>query len=446
MTERLTPPAPLHGHRHAHVHAHDDGAGGACARSRPSPWAWDRSAPRRRSGVVATFGWYQLLRPVVVGLVHGLAGSAAVALLVLATIQDTGTALVYLVIFCVGVAAGMAVLTTVIGLPFWVARARSAQINRWLTIGSGVLSLALRALPRLPDRLRRRPLHRRLPLGAGLGGGCRARDNTGADGDARFRGSPSDTARWLILLALPLAGLVLLIARPELDLEWRHQPSHFWLVLGVAGVNVALAYLDERGGEPATRRAPPAHLPRVRSERRVPGAPCTGDARCAVARIEPRLRDRHAGRPDAGLRLCGRIGTAARRSARSTRAATCRKLRAGIVGLMAAWGAASLLELPPLNAAVPPAEVAPPLRALALVAVAPLRLAAWHFVRLSSAPGPAAAPRTRGGARAAGGGDAHGRRQPRLAPELVGMARAHGRSRSAPWRSVPGSSTDGSAP
>ena len=94
------------------------------------------------SGVVATFGWYQLLRPVAVGLVHGLAGSAAVALLVLATIQDTGTALVYLVIFCVGVAAGMAVLTTVIGLPFWIARARSVQINRWLTIGSGVLSLA----------------------------------------------------------------------------------------------------------------------------------------------------------------------------------------------------------------------------------------------------------------------------------------------------------------
>ena len=80
--------------------------------------------------------------PVVVGLVHGLAGSAAVALLVLATIQDTGTAIAYLVIFCVGVAAGMAVLTTVIGLPFMVSRRRSAQINRWLTIGSGVLSLA----------------------------------------------------------------------------------------------------------------------------------------------------------------------------------------------------------------------------------------------------------------------------------------------------------------
>lgn len=141
MTERLTPPAPLHGHDHEHVHAHD---------TAPEDHAHGHAHIHGHgtdphlggvSGVVATFGWYQLLRPVAVGLVHGLAGSAAVALLVLATIQDTGTALVYLVIFCVGVAAGMAVLTTVIGLPFWIARARSAQINRWLTIGSGLLSL-----------------------------------------------------------------------------------------------------------------------------------------------------------------------------------------------------------------------------------------------------------------------------------------------------------------
>ena len=48
----------------------------------------------------------------------------------------------YLVIFCAGVAAGMAILTTLIGLPFLVSRARSERINRWLTIGSGVLSLA----------------------------------------------------------------------------------------------------------------------------------------------------------------------------------------------------------------------------------------------------------------------------------------------------------------
>ena len=83
----------------------------------------------------------------VLSLPHGWAMGAqsqsnALVLLVLATIQDTGAAIGYLVVFCLGVAAGMAALTTVIGLPFWIARARSQQINRWLTVGSGVLSLA----------------------------------------------------------------------------------------------------------------------------------------------------------------------------------------------------------------------------------------------------------------------------------------------------------------
>ncbi len=137
ITERLTPPAPMHGHPHAHVHAHDEEPD----EHRHRHAHLHGHGTDARLDLVGTLGWYQLLRPVAVGLVHGLAGSAAVALLVLATIQDTGSALAYLVIFCVGVAAGMAVLTTVIGLPFWVAKARSSQINRALTIASGLLSL-----------------------------------------------------------------------------------------------------------------------------------------------------------------------------------------------------------------------------------------------------------------------------------------------------------------
>lgn len=137
VTERLTPPAPMHGHDHAHRHAHDAEAAHAHGHAHLHGHGSDR-----RLGLVETFGWYQLLRPVVVGLVHGLAGSAAVALLVLSTIREPGSALVYLLIFCAGVAAGMAVLTSIIGLPFLVSRARSEAINRWLTLGSGALSLA----------------------------------------------------------------------------------------------------------------------------------------------------------------------------------------------------------------------------------------------------------------------------------------------------------------
>ena len=46
-----------------------------------------------------------------------------------------------------------------------------------------------------------------------------------------------------LLLALPVVGLALLLARPDLDIVWEHHPSHFWLVLVTALVNVALAYI-----------------------------------------------------------------------------------------------------------------------------------------------------------------------------------------------------------
>ncbi|HET6829866.1 MAG TPA: adenylate/guanylate cyclase domain-containing protein [Solirubrobacterales bacterium] len=43
-------------------------------------------------------------------------------------------------------------------------------------------------------------------------------------------------------LLLPLAGLALLLAAPELDVRWEHHPSHFWLVLAAGTINAALAY------------------------------------------------------------------------------------------------------------------------------------------------------------------------------------------------------------
>ncbi len=46
---------------------------------------------------------------------------------------------------------------------------------------------------------------------------------------------------WVLHLLLPLAALWLLLAQPELDVTWQHRPSHFWLVLSVAAVNVGLA-------------------------------------------------------------------------------------------------------------------------------------------------------------------------------------------------------------
>lgn len=51
---------------------------------------------------------------------------------------------------------------------------------------------------------------------------------------------PVRAAVWVFHLALPVAGLALLVFRPQLDLRWQHPPSHFWLVLGVAVISTLL--------------------------------------------------------------------------------------------------------------------------------------------------------------------------------------------------------------
>jgi len=88
-----------------------------------------------------SFGLYQVIRPLVIGIVHGLAGSAAVALLVLATIRDPKWAFLYLLVFGVGTIAGMMVITAAIGLPFVYAGKTSARLSAVLRYSSGLLSL-----------------------------------------------------------------------------------------------------------------------------------------------------------------------------------------------------------------------------------------------------------------------------------------------------------------
>jgi len=81
-----------------------------------------------------------LLRSFAVGLVHGLAGSAAIALLVLSAIPQPLWATLYLVIFCVGTVIGMGLITTAIATPFMVVSRRASWIHQGLVTGSGLLS------------------------------------------------------------------------------------------------------------------------------------------------------------------------------------------------------------------------------------------------------------------------------------------------------------------
>jgi high-affinity nickel-transport protein len=82
-------------------------------------------------------------RPLLVGVVHGLAGSAAVALLVLSTIRTAGWALGYLVVFCVGTVGGMMLLTTALSLPFAFTVQRFERVNAWLGRATGFASIGL---------------------------------------------------------------------------------------------------------------------------------------------------------------------------------------------------------------------------------------------------------------------------------------------------------------
>lgn len=102
----------------AHVHAHVN-----------------EGAPRRR---------LTSLRPLVVGMVHGLAGSAALTLLVLTEVVRGGSpalGLAYLLIFGIGSIGGMLLMSTIIGLPFAVTAMRFERINAPVRFIAGVASV-----------------------------------------------------------------------------------------------------------------------------------------------------------------------------------------------------------------------------------------------------------------------------------------------------------------
>ena len=87
-------------------------------------------------------GGYQVLRPLMIGIVHGLAGSAAVALLVLATIRDPVWAAAYLLVFGAGTIVGMMLMTIAIGVPLVLAGERHEQFGGKAAAACGLISIA----------------------------------------------------------------------------------------------------------------------------------------------------------------------------------------------------------------------------------------------------------------------------------------------------------------
>jgi ABC-type nickel/cobalt efflux system permease component RcnA len=148
----LTESAAAGGHDHAgaHVHAHPHGDYVHTHAHEHDPESHphrpDQTPLARLDRWFGSIGAYQLARPLVVGIVHGLAGSAAVALLVLTTIRDPWGAVLYLLIFGLGTVAGMMMITAAIAWPFARAGARFVRLHRGLRLASGVVSLIFGAV------------------------------------------------------------------------------------------------------------------------------------------------------------------------------------------------------------------------------------------------------------------------------------------------------------
>jgi len=188
---------------------------------------------------------------------------------------------------------------------------------------------------------------------------------------------------WLALLLLPLAGLGLLLAQPALDVEWKHQPSHFWLVLIVAAVNVALAYITN---EAAMRRGD-ARLVLISLAFGASAGFLGLHALATPGVLLPSSNPGFVIATPIGLTLAAALAAASALPLGGPRGALvlrrARAMRLAVLAIMGAWGVASLLRLPPLDSEMAAVEVGQPLRLVALVAVALYAFAAWHFVRLS---------------------------------------------------------------
>ena len=107
-----------HGEReHVHIHTHNDG----------------KAESHHRFS----------FRSVLIGMVHGLAGSAALMLLIVPTIGSPWLALSYIFVFGFGSIGGMMAMSFLIGLPMHFTLNRFAVLNKGLRLVAGCFSLFL---------------------------------------------------------------------------------------------------------------------------------------------------------------------------------------------------------------------------------------------------------------------------------------------------------------
>jgi ABC-type nickel/cobalt efflux system permease component RcnA len=108
---------------HVHIHFHEQQT--------------QHELPRLHTHAVSRVG----LKPILIGAMHGLAGSGALTLLVLTQIRSTWVGLLCLAVFGVGSIAGMLLMSSLIGLPFALTSRRLTGLHYRLQTAAAVFSL-----------------------------------------------------------------------------------------------------------------------------------------------------------------------------------------------------------------------------------------------------------------------------------------------------------------
>jgi adenylate cyclase len=188
---------------------------------------------------------------------------------------------------------------------------------------------------------------------------------------------------WVFHLALPVAGLWLLLAQPQLDVEWHHAPSHFWLVLTVAGISTLI------GGWVSleARRRSDARLVLVSMAflasagffalhaLATPGVLVAGGATLGFDLAQP-----------VGLAVAAVFAAVSSLPLSGSPAAAVLRYQVlvwVVLGaVFVAWAVGSLLDLPPLNHPAGDREVEGPMIAVALAAIVGYLIAALRYYRM----------------------------------------------------------------
>jgi sulfite exporter TauE/SafE len=121
------------GHLHLHAHAH-------AGRLHVHPHI---HRPDEVHDARSHHGWVLQGRPFVVGLVHGMAGSATLMLLVLSSIPSPWLGVLYILVFGVGSIGGMLAMSAAISLPLVFTAQRFHRMNLALRLAAGLAGITL---------------------------------------------------------------------------------------------------------------------------------------------------------------------------------------------------------------------------------------------------------------------------------------------------------------